>query len=135
MDKDDPCAKMQKNPEVSVRMRGVMEKCTYCVQRIEETRIKAKREGDRTIAEGEIVTACQQSCPTNAIVFGDLNQDGQNGRPESRVHKLQRLAWRTYRKRLDADLNTKPRTQYITKLRNPAGKLDEELYKNTSDES
>jgi molybdopterin-containing oxidoreductase family iron-sulfur binding subunit len=113
---------MQKNPEVTVRMRGVMEKCTYCVQRIENTRIKAKKEGDRAIADGEIQTACQQSCPTQAITFGDLNLDGQNGRPESQVHKLHELA-RTYAM-LDSELNTRPRTQYITKIRNPAAGLD-----------
>lgn len=119
--------KLQKNPEVTVRTRGIMEKCTYCVQRIENTRIKAKREGDRPIRDGEILTACQQVCPTGAIVFGDLNQDGRQGRPESRVHQLQRLG-RTYGM-LDPELNTKPRTQYITKLRNPAGRLDEALYR------
>ncbi len=108
--------RMQKNPEVTVRMRGVMEKCTYCIQRIEQTRIAAKREGDRPIRDGEIRTACEQTCPAQALVFGDLNQDGKAGRPESRVHKLQALA-RTYGM-LDAELNTKPRTQYIAKVRN-----------------
>jgi molybdopterin-containing oxidoreductase family iron-sulfur binding subunit len=103
--------KMQKNPDVTVRMRGVMEKCTYCVQRIERVRITAKREGDRKIDDGEIKTACQQSCPTHAIVFGDLNN------PESEVSKLHALS-RTY-SMLDEVLNTKPRTQYIANVRNP----------------
>ncbi|MGA2259611.1 MAG: 4Fe-4S dicluster domain-containing protein, partial [Thermoguttaceae bacterium] len=108
--------KMQKNPDVSVRMRGVMEKCTYCIQRIEQTRIAAKREGDRAIRDGEIQTACQQTCPAQAIVFGDLNQDGKDGRPKSRVHILHALS-RTYGM-LDPELNTKPRTQYVAKVRN-----------------
>ena len=87
-----------------------MEKCTYCIQRIEQARIAAKREGDRAIRDGEIQTACQQTCPAQAIVFGDLNDAG------SRVSKLQALP-RTYGM-LDPELNTKPRTQYVAKVRN-----------------
>jgi molybdopterin-containing oxidoreductase family iron-sulfur binding subunit len=104
--------KMQKNPDVTVRMRGVMEKCNYCIQRIENVRIAAKREADRPIRDGEIQTACQQTCPAQAIVFGDLNDEN------SRVSKLHKLA-RTYGM-LDGELNTKPRTKYVARIRNSA---------------
>jgi molybdopterin-containing oxidoreductase family iron-sulfur binding subunit len=102
--------RMQKNPEVTVRSRGVIEKCSYCIQRIEYARIVARRDGDRPIADGEIQTACQQTCPAGAIVFGDLND------PQSRVSQLWRQA-RAYGL-LDGYLHTKPRTRYLARVRN-----------------
>src|SRR5262245_20296245 len=104
-----PVLKLLHNPDVTVRSRGVMEKCTYCVQRINETRIVAERES-RKIADGEIVTACQQACPTEAIVFGDIND------PQSRVSRLKAEAT-SYG--LLEPLNTRPRTTYLAKIVDP----------------
>jgi molybdopterin-containing oxidoreductase family iron-sulfur binding subunit len=94
---------------VSVRSRGVMEKCTYCVQRIQSAKIQSELE-DRRLHDGEVVTACQAVCPTEAIVFGDIND------PNSRVSKL-KASERNYS--LLGELNTKPRTTYLTQLKNP----------------
>jgi len=116
-DLDDPSnqvAKMKYNPEVTVRPRGVMEKCTYCVQRIQSAKIVAKNER-RDLKDGEIVSACQQVCPTEAIVFGDLSDKN------SRVSKLQGDD-RAYG--LLAEFNFKPRTAYLAKLRNPNPALE-----------
>jgi molybdopterin-containing oxidoreductase family iron-sulfur binding subunit len=108
-DWNTPAFKMQRNPEVSVRSRGVMEKCTYCIQRIEYAKIEAEKEG-RKVRDGEVKSACQATCPTEAIVFGDLND------PTSKVAKLQAQK-RNYG--LLADLNTRPRTTYLAAVRNP----------------
>lgn len=109
-DHETPQLKLMRNPNVTVRGRGVMEKCTYCVQRINAARIEAKRE-DRSIRDGEVVTACQSACPAGAIVFGNLND------AESRVVKMKANP-RNYG--LLADVGTRPRTTYLAKLRNPS---------------
>ncbi len=114
-DWNTPTYQLMRNPEVSVRSRGVMEKCTYCVQRIQWGKIEAEKEG-RTLTDGEVVTACQSVCPTEAIVFGNIND------PESRVSKL-KAEQRNYS--LLADLNTQPRTTYLSALKNPNEEIAE----------
>jgi Fe-S-cluster-containing dehydrogenase component len=115
-DWETPQFKMMRNPDVSVRSRGVMEKCTYCVQRITQGRIDAERQ-ERPVKDGEIQTACQQSCPANAIIFGNINDSN------SEVAKLKAES-RNYA--LLADLNTRPRTTYLAEVRNPNPALQAE---------
>lgn len=108
---NDALGKMVLNPDVTVRSRGVMEKCSFCVQRIQEGKLTAKKEGRRPI-DGEIVTACASACPSDAIVFGDINN------PESAVFKLleTEVAERAYH--VIGEINTRPNIYYLTKIRN-----------------
>ncbi len=108
--------KLLNNPNVTVRSRGVMEKCSYCVQRINAARIEAKKDR-RNIKDGEVVTACEQACPTQAIIFGDIAD------ANSRVSKAKR---QDHDYTLLADLNTRPRTTYMAKIRNPNPEISTE---------
>lgn len=114
-DLETPSKKLLRNPDVTVRVRGVMEKCTYCVQRISAARIEAKKD-KREVRDGEVVSACQQACPTKAIMFGNIND------AESAVAK-QKASSLNYT--LLADLNTVPRTSYWAKVTNPNSALDD----------
>jgi Fe-S-cluster-containing dehydrogenase component len=102
------------NPEVTVRGRGVMEKCTYCVQRVQNGKIAAKTKGDGFVHDGDVITACQAACPTQAINFGDLHDKN------SRVYKAHQDS-RAY-SILD-ELNIKPRTLYLSRIRNVPQRL------------
>ncbi|HEX2758262.1 MAG TPA: 4Fe-4S dicluster domain-containing protein, partial [Thermoanaerobaculia bacterium] len=108
-DKHLPVLTLLANPNVTVRQKGVMEKCNYCIQRVNRARMDAEKE-NRPLRDGEILTACQQVCPTEALVFGDIND------PASKVAKLrnEKLNYG-----LLEELNTRPRTTYLTKLTNP----------------
>jgi molybdopterin-containing oxidoreductase family iron-sulfur binding subunit len=113
-DYETPSLKLLHNPDVTVRSRGVMEKCTYCVQRINSAKIEAEKQ-NRPVREGDIQTACQATCPAEAIVFGNINDPG------SRVAKMkaEKLNYGML-----ADLNTRPRTTYLASLRNPTPEIE-----------
>src|SRR6185369_10921628 len=113
-DWETPTYKLMRNPEVSVRSRGVMEKCSYCVQRIVSARVEAEKD-NRKIKDGEVVSACAAVCPTEAIIFGDINDKN------SRVAKLKDNP-RNYG--VLGDLNTQPRTTYLAAVRNPNPKIE-----------
>jgi MoCo/4Fe-4S cofactor protein with predicted Tat translocation signal len=108
-DYDTPAFKAMRNPDVTVRTRGVMEKCTYCVQRVNAAKIEAEKQG-RRVRDGEVTTACQQACPTEAIVFGDMND------PNSKVAQLKK---QQHHYALLEELQTRPRTTYLGTIRNP----------------
>jgi len=112
-DWDTPQFKLQRNPDVTVRSRGIMEKCTYCVQRINAARIQSKRE-EREVRDGEVLTACQSVCPAEAIVFGNIND------PNSRVARL-KASPLNYS--VLAELNARPRTTYLAAVKNPNAAL------------
>ncbi len=114
-DRDTESLKLQRNPDVTTRSRGIMEKCTYCVQRINHARIEAKKSG-RRISDEDIQTACQQACPTESIVFGDINN------PDSQVAQLKQSSLNYG---ILTELNTRPRTTYLAGIKNPNPEITE----------
>jgi molybdopterin-containing oxidoreductase family iron-sulfur binding subunit len=113
-DYDTPSLKPMRNPDVTVRTRGVMEKCTYCVQRINLAKIDAEKQG-RRVRDGEVTTACQQACPTQAITFGDMND---------KTSEVAKLKAEPQHYALLEELQTRPRTTYLGAIRNPHPDLD-----------
>jgi molybdopterin-containing oxidoreductase family iron-sulfur binding subunit len=118
-DQTTPTIQMLANPNVTVRSRGVMEKCNYCVQRVNEARIQAEKE-ERDIDDGDVITACQQACPTQAITFGNINDTTSNNGKGSQVRQLKA---EPLNYGLLTELNTRPRTTYLARLRNPNPEL------------
>lgn len=113
-DDEIPLMQMWRNPDVTVRSRGVMEKCTYCIQRINQSRIEAEKD-NRPLQDGDILTACQQACPTKAIVFGDMN-DANSLIAQQKESSLNYA--------MLAELGTVPRTTYLAAIRNPNPELE-----------
>lgn len=116
-DFETPAWRAMRNPDVTVRSRGVMEKCTFCVQRINQVRIQADTEG-RTIQDGELQTACQQACPTRAIIFGNMNDSNS---------QVRRLKETPLNYALLGELGTQPRTTYLAKVKNVNPLIGEEV--------
>jgi molybdopterin-containing oxidoreductase family iron-sulfur binding subunit len=113
-DPKEPVLQLLNNPDVTVRGRGVMEKCTYCVQRINAARIEAKKLG-RRVQDGEVVTACQAACPTHAIIFGDMSDERSLvAQAKAQPHHYGLLE----------ELNVRPRTTYLATVRNPNPELE-----------
>ncbi len=110
---NDALQRMVLNPDVTVRARGVMEKCTFCIQRIQDGKLNAKKEGRRPI-DGEITTACAQACPSDAIVFGDMND------PESNISRMIEEQYEERQFHVLQEINTRPNVSYLTKIRNKA---------------
>jgi MoCo/4Fe-4S cofactor protein with predicted Tat translocation signal len=119
-DENNPMMKLQKNPDVSIRFRGVMEKCTYCIQRIMQAKSTFKRAGEPIVPDGGVITACAQACPSNAIIFGDVKDTSNTAERSSLVSSLKSL-FRNYA--VLAELNIHPRTTYLARLRNRDARL------------
>jgi molybdopterin-containing oxidoreductase family iron-sulfur binding subunit len=116
----DPTTQLRPNPDVTVRSRGVMEKCTYCVQRINAARIASEIDG-RSIRDGEVLTACQAACPTQALIFGNLNDE---------TSAVVQAAHSPIHYALLGELNTRPRTTYLAAVRNPHPALARSMTEN-----
>jgi molybdopterin-containing oxidoreductase family iron-sulfur binding subunit len=110
---NDDLTRMVLNPDVTVRSRGVMEKCSFCVQRLQDGKLKAKKENRPLLDMKDVQTACQQSCPTNAIVFGNIN-DSKSAVVKDRKDNHHRLYY------VIEELHTLPNVNYLAKVRNPA---------------